>query len=81
MPNKPFAGGAKFATTPQAASYLGMFTPVAGLQAKGNLRYLVVCAVFFFRAQMPPILSEDLFVDGFSELSRVRARAVLVRGV
>eukprot|EP00964_Phaeocystis_antarctica_P001269 scaffold669_cov82-Phaeocystis_antarctica.AAC.3 len=41
---------------------LGIFVPAAGLQAKGNLRYLVVCGVFSFRAQMSqhiPVLSEN----------------------
>ena len=41
---------------------LGIFVPAAGLQAKGNLRYLVVCGVFSFRAQMSqhtPILSQS----------------------
>ena len=41
---------------------LGILVPAAGLQAKGNLRYLVVCGVFSFRAQMSqhtPILSQS----------------------
>ena len=48
---------------------LGIFVPAAGLQAKGNLRYLVFCGVFFFRAQMPQhthLSFSRIFVDGFS---------------